>query len=344
MDPCPENCLDTKRLEQWMHDHVEGFEGPLEVQRLKGGQSNLVYRLTTPGHCYVLRRKPPGKLLPSAHAVDREYRVTTALDQNSDVPVAKTYGLCLDEEVVGTIFYIMDYIEGRIFWEPAFPDVPREDRPLYFDAMNEALAKIHNVDAGAIGLGDFGKRGSYFFRQIDRWSKQYLQDEKAGRYDAMDRLVEWLPKNIPQDESISIVHGDYRCDNIIFHPTEPKILAVIDWELSTLGDPLADFTYHLIMYSMPAFPGRNSLMQADLKAMNIPTQQAYIDAYCHRTGRDKIDHLSFYIAYNMFRLAAIVHSIKGRFFRGTAASPDAEAMISSIDPLATRAWEIAQQN
>src|ERR1043165_9972245 len=234
--------FDAAGLEAWMAREVEGFAGPLRVEQFKGGQSNPTYKLVTPGRAYVLRRKPPGKLLPGAHAVDREYRVITALGAEG-FPVARSYGLCLDEAVIGTPFYVMEMVDGRIFWDPAFPEVSSDERPAYFDAMNAAIAALHRIDPDQAGLGDYGKPGNYFARQIGRWSKQYREDVEAGRVAAMDRLAEWLPDNIPPDEAQArIIHGDFRCDNMVFHPSEPKVLAVLDWELSTLGHPLADFS------------------------------------------------------------------------------------------------------
>jgi len=334
--------IDVGALDAWMRENVEDYQGPLTLEQFKGGQSNPTYKLNTPGKSYVLRRKPPGKLLKSAHAVDREYKVITALGTQG-FPVAKTYGLCLDENVIGTWFYVMDCVEGRIIWDTAFPDVALEERPLYFDAMNDTIAQLHNMDYEAIGLGDYGKPGNYFERQIGLWSKQYLNDEQAGRFDAMDRLVKWLPENIPAGDETTIVHGDYRCDNMIFHPTEPKVLAVLDWELSTLGHPLADFSYHLMMYRMPPV-GTTGLMGRDLKGLNIPSENEYVEAYCKRVGRENgIAGLDFYVAYNLFRLAAIVHGIQGRVVRGTAASKHAKQMGAMIEPLADLAWIQAEK-
>jgi aminoglycoside phosphotransferase (APT) family kinase protein len=334
--------FDVGALEAWMERQVDGFAGPLSVEQFKGGQSNPTYKLMTPGRSYVLRRKPPGKLLPGAHAVDREYRVITALGE-AGFPVARSYGLCDDESVIGTPFYVMEMVEGRIFWEPGFPEVSDAERPAYFDAMNATIAQLHSLDPEAIGLGDYGKPGNYFERQIGRWSKQYLGDVEAGRVPAMDRLVEWLPQNIPAGaDEARIIHGDFRCDNMIFHPTEPRVLAVLDWELSTLGHPLADFSYHLMMYRMPA--GMTSgLAGADLASLNIPSEADYVAAYCRRTGRAGIPHLDFYIAFNMFRLAAIVHGIKGRLARGTAASAHADRMAAGLEPLADLAWAQARK-
>ena len=329
--------FDAGRLEQWLADNVEGYSGPLSVEQFKGGQSNPTYKLVTAARSYVLRRKPPGRLLPGAHAVDREYRVITALG-GQGFPVARTYGLCEDEAVIGTPFYLMEMVEGRIFWEPTFPDVPAADRRAYFDAMNATQAALHLIDPGAAGLSDYGKPGNYFARQIGRWSKQYAEDVEAGRVAAMDRLVEWLPTNIPADEpQPRVIHGDFRCDNMIFHATEPKVVAVLDWELSTLGHPLADFSYHLMMYRMPA--GMSSgLAGLDLAALNIPPEADYVAAYCRRTGRDGIPDLDFYMAFNLFRLAGILHGIKGRMVRGTASSAHAAETVARLEPLAELGW------
>jgi len=325
--------FDSGALDRWMAREVEGYRGPLTVEQFKGGQSNPTYKLVTPERAYVLRRKPPGKLLPGAHAVDREYRVITALGAQG-FPVARSYGLCLDEAVIGTPFYVMEMVEGRIFWEPSFPEVGAADRPAYFDAMNAAIAALHLIDPDEAGLGDYGKPGNYFERQIGRWSKQYREDVEAGRVAAMDRLAEWLPANIPPDEpQPRIIHGDFRCDNMVFHPTGPTVLAVLDWELSTLGHPLADFSYHLMMYRMP-----DALAGRDLAALNIPSEDDYVAAYCRRTGRDGIPDLDFYMAFNLFRLAGIVHGIKGRLARGTAASAHAAEMAGRLEPLAELAW------
>jgi aminoglycoside phosphotransferase (APT) family kinase protein len=332
--------FDEAALEAWLMAHVEDYAGPLTIEQFRGGQSNPTYKLVTPGRTYVMRRKPPGKLLPGAHAVEREYRVITALG-NQGFPVAKTYGLCEDETVIGTAFYVMEMVEGRIFWDTTFPEVSHADRPAYFDAMNATIAALHLIDPEAAGLGDYGKPGNYFARQIGRWSKQYEGDVEAGRVAAMDRLVEWLPANIPPDEpQPRVIHGDFRCDNMIFHPSEPRVLAVLDWELSTLGHPLADFSYNLMMYRMPAGI-TTGLVGQDLAALNIPSEADYVAAYCARTGRDGIPDLDFYMAFNLFRLAGIVHGIKGRVVRGTASSAHASSMAASLEPLAELAWEQA---
>ena len=329
--------FDPLRLEEWMKGKVAGYSGPLTVLQFKGGQSNPTYRLDTPGRSYVLRRKPPGTLLPGAHAVDREYRVISALAA-AGFPVAEPLGFCADPDVIGTEFYVMALVEGRIFWDATFPEVAREERPLYFDAMNATMARLHMIDPEAVGLGDYGKPGNYFERQIGRWSKQYLGDAEAGRVASMDRLVEWLPANIPPGEDEArIVHGDFRCDNMIFHTSEPRVLAVLDWELSTLGHPLADFAYHLMMYRMPAGV-TSGLAGLDLAALHIPSEEDYVAAYCRRTGRAGVPHLDFYIAFNMFRLAAIIHGIKGRMARGTASSDHAAQTVAGLEGLADLAW------
>jgi aminoglycoside phosphotransferase (APT) family kinase protein len=335
--------FDEGALLEWMKAHVEGFEGPLSVRQFRGGQSNPTYKLVTPGRSYVLRRKPPGLLLKSAHAVDREYRVISALHPTG-FPVARPFGLCTDEGVIGTWFYVMDCVEGRIVWDGTFPEVARADRRAHFDAMCDTMARLHRTDVAAVGLEDFGKPGNYFARQIGRWSKQYVDDiAVAGRVPAMDRLVEWLPRNIPDGDETAIVHGDYRCDNMIFDARAPTVLAVLDWELSTLGHPLADFSYHLMMYRMPP-SGTVGLAEADLGALDIPTEAEYVARYCEGTGRrpsDVMEIMDFCVAYNMFRLAAIVHGIRGRVVRGTASNPHAKAMSATVEPLAERAWEQA---
>lgn len=328
--------FDETRLYDWMTDHVSGFVGPLRVEQFKGGQSNPTYRLTTPAHSYVLRRKPPGPLLKGAHAVEREARVLTGLG-STGFPVPHVYGLCTDDEVIGSWFYVMEMVEGRIFWDAGFSSVLQHERAAYIDAMNATLAALHTVDPFAVGLGDYGRTGQYVTRQIARWSKQYIEDEQAGRNADMDRLVEWLPKNTPSTEETSIVHGDFRVDNMIFHPTDPRVLAVLDWELSTLGHPLADFAYNAMMYRMPP-EILGGIQGVDLAAAGLPSEDAYVNAYCIRTGRKSIPDLNFYIAFNMFRFAAILHGIRGRLARGTAASADAEAMSSRFERVANLAW------
>ncbi|GGY91900.1 phosphotransferase [Novosphingobium colocasiae] len=327
--------FDEAALARWMEAHVADYAGPLTVEQFKGGQSNPTYKLVTHGRSYVLRRKPPGATLQGAHAVDREARILTALG-SVGFPVARVYGLCTDESVIGTWFYVMAMVEGRIFWDATFPGVSREERPAYFDAMNATIARLHAIDYEALGLGDYGRPGNYFARQIARWTRQYHEDADAGRDADMDALVEWLPANIPAGEESSVVHGDFRCDNMIFHPTEPRVIAVLDWELSTLGHPLADFAYHAMMYQMPPDIVAG-LGGADLAALNIPSEQEYVAAYCARTGRDGIANWDFYVAFNYFRLAAIFHGIKGRVIRGTAASAHAQERARALPRLSALA-------
>ena len=332
--------FDEGALAAWMRAHVEGFSGPLTVLQFKGGQSNPTYKLITPRKSYVLRRKPPGQLLQGAHAIEREAKVLSALG-GAGFPVARVHGLCEDDGVIGTWFYVMECVEGRVFWDATFPGVSNARRPAYFDAMNETLARLHSVDYAAIGLSDYGRAGNYFERQIARWSKQYVEDLDAGPDPSMDRLIEWLPRHIPPGDETSIVHGDFRCDNLIFHPSEPRLLAVLDWELSTLGHPLADFAYHAMMYRMQPHIVAG-LDGADLKALNIPSEAEYVAAYCQRTGRAAIPNYGFYIAFNFFRLAAIFHGIKGRVVRGTAASAQARERIKAFPDLAALAWRQAE--
>lgn len=269
--------------------------------------------------------------------VDREYRVLAALGEQG-FPVPKVHALCEDESVIGTPFYVMDLVEGRIFWEAQFPGVSREDRAAYFDAMNATVAALHTLDPAAIGLGDYGKPTAFVERQVARWSRQYLGDAEAGRIATMDRLVGWLETNLPPDSGrSSVVHGDFRCDNMIFDAAAPKVRAVLDWELSTLGDPAADFTYHLLMYRMPSglFSG---LSGTDLAALGIPSEDDYVAAYCARTGRDHLPNREYLIVFCLFRLAAIIHGIRGRLVRGTASSAHAAQMVEKLEPLADLAW------
>jgi aminoglycoside phosphotransferase (APT) family kinase protein len=275
--------------------------------------------------------------LKGAHAIEREAQVLSSLDKTG-FPVAHVYALCTDASVIGSWFYVMDCVDGRIFWEAMLPAVPHGSRSQYFDAMNAAIARLHTIDYRAIGLAEYGKPGDYFERQISRWSKQYLADAAdAGRSDRMEQLIDWLPAHIPPDSETTLIHGDFRIDNLIFHPTEPRILAVLDWELSTLGHPLADFAYHLMMYRVPprVIAG---LQGAPLARLQIPSESSYIAAYCQRTGRDGIDHLDFYMAFNMFRMAAIFHGIKGRLTRGTAASERAKDYAGEFEWMADMAW------
>ena len=329
--------FDEAALAAWMAKAIPGFTGPLTVEQFKGGQSNPTYRLSTPNARYVLRRKPPGPLAKGAHDVLREARILTAL-ADTPVPVARVHGVCSDESVIGTPFFVMEMVEGRIFWDATFAEIARAERPAYFDAMNATIAALHRIAPEAVGLGDYGRPGNYFARQIARWSGQYLDDADAGRNEDMDALVAWLPQHIPAGDESRIVHGDFRCDNLIFHPHEPRVLAVLDWELSTLGHPLADFAYHAMMYRMPPDIVAG-LGGADVAALGLPSEQDYVAAYCARTGRDGIADYEFYLAFNFFRIAAIFHGIKGRVIRGNAASAHARERAASFPRLARLARE-----
>ncbi len=329
-------------LERWMEQHVDGFSGPVRVSQFKGGQSNPTYRIDAPSGAYVLRRKPPGKLLPGAHAVEREYRALAALGAHG-FPVARVYGLCEDDSVIGTPFFVMDMVEGRIFWEAQLPGLSRQDRAAAFDSMNATIARLHDFSPDRIGLGGYGRASGFVERQVARWSKQYLGDFEAGRIEAMDRLVGWLETNLPPDSGrSSIVHGDFRCDNMIFGAAAPEVRAVLDWELSTLGDPAADFTYHLLMYRMPhdLFAGLGGIA---LEPLGIPSEEDYVAAYCRRTGRDHLPDKDYLIVFCLFRLAAIIHGIKGRIARGTASSAHAAQMVEKLEPLANLAWTQAEK-
>lgn len=331
--------FDVASLSQWLSANIADFRGPLTVEQFKGGQSNPTYKLVTPTKSYVMRRKPPGTTLQSAHAVDREARVLRALEPTG-FPVPHVYGLCTNDEIVGSWFYVMDCVTGRNVWDATFPLVGRDLRPRYFDAMNDAIARLHSVDVRQIGLVDFGKSGNYIARQVGRWTRQYLADSNAGRDPHLDRLIEWLPAHIPPDDETTLIHGDFRVDNLIFHPNDPQVTAVLDWELSTLGHPLSDFANHVMMYRMPPML-ITGLLGADLKALNIPGEEEYVAAYCRRTSRDGIHHLNFYVAFNMFRLAAICHGIKGRLIRGNASSLHADKMVAALPVIATIAWKQA---
>lgn len=328
--------LDLRALDAWLDIHVEGYKGPLDIEQFKGGQSNPTYKLLTPSRTYVLRKQPSGQLLKGAHAVDREAQILSALER-ARFPVAHVYAYCADPTVIGTMFYVMDMVEGRIFWDATIPGVSCEERKALFGAMNETIAQLHNIDYVGVGLGAYGRPGNFFERQIARWSRQYLEDVEAGRDSHMDRLVEWLPAHIPSGDEASIVHGDYRIDNIIFHPTEPKVLAVLDWELSTLGHPSADFAYHAMMYRVPPHIVAG-LAGADLASFNIPSEREYVATYCRHRGLQSLPHYDFYIAFNLFRLAAIFHGIKGRVIRGTASSDQARDRVAVLPELAELAW------
>jgi aminoglycoside phosphotransferase (APT) family kinase protein len=337
--------FDETRLSAYLADTIPGFAGPLTVQQFKGGQSNPTYLIDTPAASYVLRRKPPGKLLPSAHAVDREYRVLSALHAQG-FPVAEPLLLCADDSIVGTMFYVMRFVGGRVFWTPDMQGSTPVERTAVYDAMNATLARLHNFDPAALGLADFGKGENYVSRQVERWTKQYRASETETVVE-MDRLIDWLPANLPPAQPARLVHGDYRLDNMILHASEPRVLAVLDWELATLGDPLADFTYHLMAWHNPPSStgaGTGTLVGADLSALGIPDAHAYLDTYARRTGLDPRPHLDIYMAYNFFRLTAILQGILGRVRDGTASNAKAVEMVAPmLRPLAETAFAFARK-
>jgi len=330
--------LDLDALGAWMTVNVPGFAGPLTYAKFAGGQSNPTYRLDTPDRAYVLRRKPFGPILPSAHAVDREYRVIAGLHPTG-FPVPKPYGLCEDPGVIGAAFYVMEMVEGRTIWDGAMPHATPAERTAHYEAMVDTLAALHTTDYAAAGLGDYGKPGNYFERQVGRWTKQYRAAE-TERMESVERLIEWLPRTLPEQTRTSIVHGDYRIDNMIFAPAEPKVIAVLDWELSTLGDPLADFSY-LLMSWVTEPEGRSGVLGMTGPETGIPTIEQVVERYCAATGRDGVPDLNWYFAYNLFRLTGIVQGIKKRIIDGTASSAQAETTVAKIHGLADAAWGFA---
>jgi aminoglycoside phosphotransferase (APT) family kinase protein len=345
-----QHAFEVQALTAYLEQHLPGFEGPLSVELFKGGQSNPTYKLTTPNRAYVMRAKPGpvARLLPSAHAIEREYRVMQAL-HGTDVPVAQMHLLCEDETIIGRAFYIMEFVEGRVLWDQSLPGMSPGERGAIYDEMNRVIAALHSVDFAARGLSDYGKPGNFFERQIGRWTKQY-QASITDPIDAMDRLIEWLPAHIPasarDDTQVSIVHGDFRLDNLIFHPTEPRVLAVLDWELSTLGHPLGDFSYHCMAWHIPpgAFRGIGGL---NIEELGIPNEREYVRRYCERTGRADPQAVmadwNFYMAYNLFRLAGILQGIAKRVVDGTASSAQAKQAAAGARPLAEMAWRFAQR-
>ncbi|WP_291586682.1 phosphotransferase [Comamonas sp. UBA7528] len=345
------HAFDMAALTAWMQQHVEGFAGPLQAEMFKGGQSNPTYKLVTPGRSYVMRSKPGpvAKLLPSAHAIEREFKVMRGL-AGTQVPVPRMYALCEDESVIGRAFYIMEFKEGRVLWDQSLPDMTPTQRGTYYDELNRVIAALHTVDFAAQGLADYGKSGNYFERQIGRWSKQYVASITQP-IPEMDKLMAWLPANLPdsaRDESkVSIVHGDYRLDNVMFHATEPRAVAVLDWELSTLGHPLADFSYHCMAWHIPSTLGRG-IGGLDLATLGIPSEAEYQRRYCERTGLTTPEQLqadwNFYLAYNMFRIAAILQGIAKRVEAGTASSAQAKASGDTARPMAELAWSYAQKH
>jgi aminoglycoside phosphotransferase (APT) family kinase protein len=341
--PPAQHAFDTARLAAWMESHVAGFAGPVEVRQFEGGQSNPTFLVRSADHRYVLRRKPSGKLLPSAHAVDREYRMIVALN-DTEVPVAKAYAFCNDSTVIGTEFYVMDYVEGRLFWDAALPELSSAERRPIYEEMTRVIAALHAVDYDAAGLGDYGKPGRYIERQVARWTQQYRAAETES-IDAMDRLIEWLPQHIPADEETSIVHGDFRLDNAIFHPQEPRILAVLDWELSTLGHPLVDLAYLCMRYHLSAeqFKGLGGL---DTAALQIPSEAECVEDYCRRRGRPSVAarDWTYYLAFNMFRLTGILQGVLARAIQGNASSTTALEAGRRARPLAAQAWALVQRS
>jgi aminoglycoside phosphotransferase (APT) family kinase protein len=335
----PRYRLDEAALDRWMAAHVSGYVGPLTVRQFKGGQSNPTYELVTPTAAYVLRRKPPGVLLPSAHAVDREFQVISALHAQG-FPVARPHALCEDEGVIGSIFYVMDKVDGRIFWDLKLPGLTPPERRAIYEAQTDTLAGLHAFDPEAIGLSDYGKAGNYFARQVGRWTKQYRASETEP-VPAMDRLIAFLPDSLPPEGPSRIVHGDFRLDNMILAPDRAEVRAVLDWELSTLGDPMADFSYLLIGWAIPATM-RNGLAGADLEALGIPSVEETVDRYAALTGL-RPSNLDWLYAYNLFRLAAICQGIAGRVRDGTAASAHARTMAAQVAPLSDAAWSFAKQ-
>ena len=328
--------FDPATLERYMREHVAGFTGSLTVRQFRGGQSNPTYYLTAGGKEYVLRRKPPGKLLPSAHAVDREYRVITALGKTG-FPVPRTHALCEDDAVVGTAFYIMDCVHGRVLTDPAIPGLTPRERAAIYDSLNEVQARLHTVDWQALGLANFGKPGNYFARQIHRWTQQYRASE-TEKIEAMERLIAWMPEHVPPGDETTLVHGDFRLGNTIIHPTAPRVVAVLDWELSTLGHPLADLAYNCLPYRFTR--EWEGLADKNLTELGIPTEEAYVAAYCRRTARAEIPDWSFCLAFAMFRLAAIAQGIMGRVIAGTANDPNARERGARARPLAESAWAL----
>ena len=328
--------IDSANLQPWIDEYVPNAGEIKAIEQFKGGQSNPTYKIITESKNLVLRRKPPGKLLPSAHAVDREYKVITALYE-TDVPVPKTYGLCEDDDVAGTAFFVMDFLDGDLFWDPMIPTMTNRDRAQIYKNKNKTLAKLHSVDYKKIGLEDYGKPGNYVARQVSRWSKQYRASE-TDNIEAMNNLIDWLPKNIPDDDETTIVHGDYRLDNMILKNNE--VIGILDWELSTLGHPIADFSYHCLSWrTQEAFWD-----QAKLKELGIPSEREYMEMYCENSGKDLSNNWEFYMAFNMFKIAGILQGILGRVRDGTAASKHAEERGNMVFPLSEAAWSTIEEN
>jgi aminoglycoside phosphotransferase (APT) family kinase protein len=336
-DVRPGHEIDCSLLGQYLKANLDEFSGPLTIRQFAGGQSNPTFLLDTPTRSYVLRKKPAGALLQGAHAIEREFRVMSAL-ANTDVPVPVALLLCLDETILGTPFYVMEHIQGRVVRHASLPDSTPADRAAIYDAMNQTAAALHNFDWAAAGLSDFGKHGDYIGRQIRLWTRQY-EATKTHEIPAMDRLIAWLPENVPEGDETAIAHGDFRLENLILHPTENRVLAIIDWELATLGHPLSDMAFNCMIYHVPPdMPGLRGLAGLDLTALGIPAEQDYIEAYCRRTGRDTIAHWDFYLAFGMFRSAAILQGVYSRALNDNAANPDALEVGQVARPLSEIAW------
>ena len=338
MDVLERHQFDTKALTAFMEENVEDFEGPVTVEEFKGGQSNPTYLVKTQQQSYVLRRKPPGKLLKSAHAVDREYRVITALN-GTNVPVPKTFALCENTEIIGTSFYLMEFMEGRVLWDPSMAGSSKEEALGVYTSMNSTLAKLHSVDPLEIDLESFGRPGNYVGRQVSIWTKQYV-DSETEKIPEMDKLIDWLPKNLPTDKSLRIVHGDFSLTNLMMHADKPEVIAILDWELSTLGDPVADFSYHCMQYRQ----NPNLADKEYCKEAGIPTEQEYVAMYCDKTGSDLKEEWELYMAYNLFKSAGILQGIMGRVRDGTAASKHANDMAARVRPLAKASWQLIESN
>lgn len=333
--------IDSDRLGAYLEAALPGFRGPIALEKFAGGQSNPTYRLRAGSGDYVLRRKPSGELLKSAHAIDREFRVMQAL-KGTEVPVATPYHLCEDASVIGSDFYLMSFVEGRIFWDPALPEIERERRAAYYDEMNRVMAALHSLDVDAIGLGDYGRAGNYFARQIARWTRQY-QASETDTNPAMNQLIDWLPALLPEDDGrVSLVHGDYRLDNFLFHPTEPRILAVVDWELSTLGHPFADLAYQCMQWRMPHEGLIQGLGGLDRQAQGLPSEAAYVADYCARMGLDGIENWNFYLAFSFFRLAAIAQGVKKRALEGNASNTRAREIGDLARPLSEMGLDLIE--
>ena len=334
--------LDTDKLNNYLSDKIAGFEGPLTAEKFAGGQSNPTYLLTTPKAKYVLRRKPPGKLLRGAHAVDREFKVLSALHP-TPLPVAKALHLCDDDSIIGSMFYVMEFMQGRVLWDPTIPEVSKAERTAIYHEMNRVLSELHKVDIDQAGLADYGKKSSYFERQTHTWSKQYKAAETI-KIDAMEALIEWLPANMPADDGlVSITHGDYRLDNMMFAADKPEVIAVLDWELSTIGHPFADLAYQCMQYHMPAVKGLPGLADADLEELGIPNEQEYIDMYCQRMGFESIENWNFYLAFSLFRLASICQGVVKRAEQGNASSDKASSYGDLVTPLANIALGLTKK-